>query len=127
MFTHVHNLTEARAAKAYLRLMAIRRSLREKKKRSTENFIGDIEELISPDHAPDKEAEQNILLSVLEKCLRILSPKAMAVIRLKYTAQLTNEKIGQTVGGSKQYIGRLISNSLKLLKKCVQKGAVDNE
>jgi DNA-directed RNA polymerase specialized sigma24 family protein len=57
----------------------------------------------------------------LDRCLTHLTDKARQVLRLKYTEQWTNEHIGQIVGGSKQYIGRLIRQSLELLRSCIEK------
>ena len=34
--------------------------------------------------------------------------------------ELSNEQIGRSIGGSKQYIGRLIRNSLEALRICIE-------
>jgi RNA polymerase sigma factor (sigma-70 family) len=70
----------------------------------------------------EESAWARALLPRLEDCLGELSPKAQRVLRLRYRKELTNERIGSLVGGSKQYIGRLIRQSLRALRKCLERG-----
>lgn len=123
LFNYVHNLSNPNGYRAYLRIMAVRRSLRRKQK-AHQNISFDEMELPSKEHVtPEEDASVSLLLPKLSECLSTLTPKAQSVVRLKYTKQMTNEHIGQTVGGSKQYIGRLLTQSLDVLLNCLQKGA----
>jgi RNA polymerase sigma factor (sigma-70 family) len=117
----IHDLKEPTAIFAYLRLSAIRRSLEVKRKRDTHSSLDfDIEDFT--DRTPETHAEATKLMPRLDRCLGLLTEKAGQCLRLKYTRDLTNEDIGRLLGGSKQYIGRLIQKSLEALRKCIEKG-----
>jgi RNA polymerase sigma factor (sigma-70 family) len=60
------------------------------------------------------------MLPRLEECLEKLTPKARQVLALRYGAEHTNEQIGSLLGGSKQYIGRLIAQCLEKLRRCLE-------
>jgi RNA polymerase sigma factor (sigma-70 family) len=125
IFKYVHQLGNPHSARSYLRLMATRRSLRHRDGRCE---LGDENADNLPDNAavdPEEAAGFSILLPRLADCLARLRPKAQQVIRLRYGREMTNESIGDLVGGSKQYIGRLVRRSLVLLRACLEQTAED--
>ncbi|MBN2531190.1 MAG: sigma-70 family RNA polymerase sigma factor [Deltaproteobacteria bacterium] len=116
----VQNVEKAAAMGGYLRLMAVRRALDLRKKRSRMSELGD-EIWDTGSASPEEMAAIATLMPRLENCLPKLSEKAQQTLRLKYVEQWSNEHIGSIVGGSRQYIGRLIQQSLELLRTCVEK------
>lgn len=123
IFKYVQNLSDSRAAHAYIRLMSVRRSLR-RRARLKELYEHRYEEI--PDTktvCADEAAEKALLLPRLRECLSQLTPKAQQVLKLRFGEELKNEQIGSLLGGSKQYLGRLIRRSLELLRKCLEAGS----
>lgn len=124
LFTYVQNIEHERAIVSYLRLMATRRSLRKRRG-------ADRHKELEPEALPDdgaRSAEQlantQMLLPRLNDCLEELTPKAQQVLKLRFAGDMTNERIGQVVGGSKQYIGKLIRQCTEKLRTCLErKGA----
>lgn len=121
MDTRMHDLEKASSMSAYLRLMAVRRALDLKKNRARASALTyDIDDKSSI--SPEDHAVVTTLMPRLENCLPNLTVKAQQTLRLKYVEQWSNERIGTLVGGSRQYIGRLIKQSLNLLRSCIEKG-----
>jgi RNA polymerase sigma factor (sigma-70 family) len=118
VFLHVRRLKNPRVVGSYLRVMAVRRAIKFRQTRSR------FSELVG-DHVDGDSGnvEQQVVIRTalpkLERCLAVLTPKARRVLRLRFELELTNEHIGHLVGGSKQYIGRLLKRSLELLKGCM--------
>ena len=79
----------------------------------------------APDDGEPAAPEQSIwvgqMMPRLDGCLEGLTPKAREVLKLRFSTDLTNEVIGEMVGGSKQYIGRLIKESTDKLRTCLDK------
>ena len=71
-------------------------------------------------------ATRGTLLQRLGEFLLKCGPKAQSTIRLKYRLGHSNAEIGKIVGGSKQYIGRLLSKSLALLHDCLKGKALNH-
>ena len=120
LFTYVQNIERERAIVSYLRLMATRRSLR--RRRGVDRHSELIPEAIADDDArgADVAANTQLLLPRLNDCLEELTPKAQQVLKLRFSGDLTTERIGQLVGGSKQYIGKLIRQSTEKLRACLE-------
>jgi RNA polymerase sigma factor (sigma-70 family) len=119
MDRRAHDIAKPGAMGAYLKLTAVRRSLDfQKKRRHIKCLDYEIED--SPSTTPEERAMLTTLRPRLDECLPRLTEKAQQTLRLKYKEEWTNERIGQLVGGSKQYIGRLIQQSLALLKTCIE-------
>jgi RNA polymerase sigma factor (sigma-70 family) len=118
LFDYVHRMQHPEAVATYVRLMAMRRSLRLKAKRDASESDAVLEGEIDP-AKPDEAAHVALLRPRLADCLNRLTPKAQEVIRLRYSGDLTNEEIGRLVGGSKQYIGKLLKQSQALLRTCL--------
>lgn len=121
LFQYVDGVESPRAVTTYLKLMATRRSLRWLRR-------GDRAEEVDEDAPDDGEPaapEQAIwvgqMMPRLDGCLEGLTPKAREVLKLRFSTDLTNEVIGEMVGGSKQYIGRLIKESTDKLRTCLDK------
>ena len=111
--------------RTYLRLAATRRALR---RRQGAGKHDELEADQMPDddaRAPDRVAGVKLLLPRLEGCLEGLTPKAQQVLKLRFGSEMTNERIGELVGGSKQYIGRLIKESADKLRDCLEAGRGD--
>lgn len=119
LYTYVDGVTTPRAVPTYLKLMATRRSLRMHKAKERSDEIED--DLLHDDTAPpDQAIWARQVMPKLDHCMGILTPKAREVLRLRFGTELTNEAIGEIVGGSKQYIGRLIKESTEKLKACLE-------
>lgn len=119
MVKYVHNLSEPRAMGAYLSLMASRRAWDLKKMR-TRNRPLDYEISDNNSLDPEERAMWAALMPKLDRCLEKLTPKAKMALRFKYVRQQTNEKIGALFDVSKQFIGREIGKSLKVLRRCIE-------
>ena len=119
MERRVHNIEEPKAVGNYIRLMAVRHAMEIKRKR--DRNVSLLQELVDQGAAdPEEQVMLTSMVPRLHHCLDGLTPKAKQTLRLKYYRQLSNERIGQFVGGSKQYIGRLIQKSLTALRICLE-------
>lgn len=123
LFTYVQNIEHERAIVSYLRLMATRRSLR--RRRGADRHRELVPESVVDEDArgADVAAHTQLLLPRLSDCLEELTPKAQQVLKLRFAGELTTERIGQLVGGSKQYIGKLIRQSTEKLRVCLESKA----
>ncbi|MEZ4272131.1 MAG: sigma-70 family RNA polymerase sigma factor [Myxococcota bacterium] len=119
LFRYVHNVAQPAAIGTYLRLMAVRRSLRLRDKQT--RFDSLEETSLKPQDIPGEHFLQSAWFTPqIKECMSALTPKANLVLRLRYGHGMTSEEIGRRVGGSKQYIGRLISRSLQHLGRCLE-------
>lgn len=120
---YAHRLTHGRATSSYLRLMAVQRASREKRRRSQPSFE-DMDRFMSEAHIdPERQATCRLLLPRLEECVGGLTDKAQRAVKLRFFAELTNERIGELLGCSKQYVGRLLDKSLVALRRCLERAA----
>ena len=123
---HADKLTTPRALYAFLRQMAVRRSIRLRDKRDKVTAIERDSQVGREDEStPEEEAELNQLMPLLAECLDRMTPKAQATLRMKYSNKISNEEIGRMVGGSKSYIGRVLKTAREALRKCIEKKAAD--
>lgn len=126
LFTYVDGVETPRAVSTYLKLMATRRALRWVRSRERATEIDEDIFTSSPGGEAGTEAgsDQAIwarqVMPRLDGCMGILTPKAREVLKLRFSTELTNEAIGEIVGGSKQYIGRLIKESTEKLRRCLE-------
>lgn len=116
---YVHQLSDPGALHAYLRMMAIRRATTYRN-RSAKSVSMAVELEDTNGANPEEIAHWLTLVPRLEGCLGALSPKARQALRLSFGHHQTHVEIGHEIGGSKQYIGRLIKQSLKALKRCME-------
>jgi RNA polymerase sigma factor (sigma-70 family) len=121
MERRVHRLSAHQALFAYVRLAAVRRAIRYRNKRNSSTLYDESSREDLDLNTPEDNAALSVLMPRLDECLKNIAPKAQETLRLKFVADLTNEHIGRLVGGSKQYIGRLIQKSLDVLKLCIEK------
>lgn len=124
LFQYVDGVESPRAVATYLKLMATRRSLRWVKTRGKSDEVGDddgdaVELGREREPAVDQAIWAQQMMPRLDGCLGQLTPKAREVLKMRFATDLTNEAIGDIVGGSKQYIGRLIKESTEKLRKCL--------
>lgn len=119
LYTYVDGVETPRAVPTYLKLMATRRALRLHKSRERAGEIDD-DQFQDEEVPPDQAIWAQQVMPKLDRCMGILTPKAREVLRLRFGTELTNEAIGDIVGGSKQYIGRLIKESTEKLKTCLE-------
>ncbi|MBN2716615.1 MAG: sigma-70 family RNA polymerase sigma factor [Deltaproteobacteria bacterium] len=119
LFRYVVSLSNPLGAWAYLKMMAVRRSIREKQRSIRHEMFEEHRMRLGETHDGNEDVAG--MIPLLNDCLGTLTPKAQSAIRLKYRQGLSNSEIGNTVGGSKQYIGRLLKQSLRVLRDCLQK------
>jgi len=120
LMNEVHLVNNPRAIFSYLRIMTARRALKLREKMNPYTPIESME--IGEDtRDPEELAHLVSLMPHLDTCLGKLTPKAQKVLRLKYHRGMPHERIGELVGGSKQYIGRLVTKSIALLRECMTK------
>jgi RNA polymerase sigma factor (sigma-70 family) len=129
LFRYVDGVESPRAVSTYLKLMATRRSLRWVKNRGRNDEVQDdgaAGAALDPagaralEPAVDQAIWARQMMPRLDGCLEQLTPKAREVLKLRFSTELTNEAIGDIVGGSKQYIGRLIKESSDKLRTCLE-------
>jgi len=123
LFQYVDGVESPRAVTTYLKLMATRRSLRWLRRGDRSDEVGDdLPETAGQEPAsPDQSIWIAQMTPRLGGCLEGLTPKAREVLRLRFSTDMTNEVIGELLGGSKQYIGRLIKESTEKLKTCLDR------
>jgi RNA polymerase sigma factor (sigma-70 family) len=118
--THfVHRLEEPRALRTYVRLMAARRAQEASKRRKRRDQLL-FEPMDEAGRTPEELAHWQALSPFLDDCLDKLTPKARQALRLKYGQQMNNVEIGHILGGSKQYISRLVLKCLDVLRDCIE-------
>jgi RNA polymerase sigma factor (sigma-70 family) len=122
LFRYVHHVSDSTRVDAYIRLMAARRAVRFR------NMARRVHQQDMDEHIDGREIgpEDRAILSNQGRrvvaCMSRLTPKARRVLDLRFRSDLTNDRIGELLGGSKQYIGRLIKRSLELLQQCMNEG-----
>lgn len=125
LFQYVDGVESPRAVTTYLKLMGTRRSLRWLRRGDRADEVNEETPDGEGEERSDAQADQRIwvqqMTPKLGGCLDGLTPKAREVLRLRFSTDLTNEVIGEMLGGSKQYIGRLIKESTEKLKACLER------
>lgn len=119
VFKYVHGISDEKVLFSYLRIMTIRRALKFRERQRSYTELESTMTEDSPAADPEEAAHYASLMPRLGACMDQLTPKAQQVIRLRFQYQMTQERIGGLLGGSKQYIGRLIRRSLELLRDCI--------
>lgn len=123
LYNVVHRIEHEEAIKSYLRLMTVRRAFRRKRREDRTRPLV-VERKSEADH--EDAVGLQLLMPRLERCLQVLTPKARQALTLRFRGEMTNEHIGTIVGGSKQYIGRLLTKSLAALRACIEKEGVEH-
>ena len=119
LFQYVDGVESPRAVSTYLKLMATRRSLRWLRRGSRTEEVSEEAPDVEGAAKPDQSIWVAQMMPKLDGCMEGLTPKAREVLKLRFSTDMTNEVIGELVGGSKQYIGRLIKESTEKLKQCL--------
>jgi RNA polymerase sigma factor (sigma-70 family) len=121
LVTHAGKLRSDAALVAYLRIMAIRRCRRRNELLQRQGAFVD---LASEEEGPesslilrDEDLRQQ---QRLEECLRQLDTRARQIVRMKFHFGMTQETIGEELGFSKQYAGRVLSKALEGLRRCIE-------
>lgn len=122
LFQYVDGVESPRAVTTYLKLMATRRSLRWMRRGERSEEVSEDVPEVDSDGKNDQGIWVTQMMPKLDGCMQGLTTKAREVLKLRYSTDLTNEAIGEMVGGSKQYIGRLIKESTEKLKGCLERG-----
>jgi RNA polymerase sigma factor (sigma-70 family) len=123
LYVAVHRIDHEEAIRNYVRLMTVRRALRRSKRRRKQTPFGEAH--FAAPNDPD-ELTFKLMMPRLEGCLEGLTPKARQALTLRYRGEMTTEHIGKIVGGSKQYIGRLLTKSLEALRGCIDAKEVEH-
>jgi RNA polymerase sigma factor (sigma-70 family) len=118
LLRRVHSLEHPDALGRYVALVAARRAKR-RSRFEHRSVVHDMDLYGNDSRTVEDAVHYRRLLPSLEACLAKLRPKAVQVIKLRYHAGLSNEAIGNLVGGSKQYIGKLLQRCLRSLRKCL--------
>jgi RNA polymerase sigma-70 factor (ECF subfamily) len=125
---YVHTIENPAATVAYLRLTAIRRARKMKEKRDRNVELPDD---LGKESQIATQTEDGALHAVveprLEKCLEKLKPKARRMVQLSFFKELNHKQIGEILGSSGQYVGRMISKSLTFLKRCIKYESLMNQ
>ena len=119
---HRLRIDDPRVVTSYLKLMASRRSLRCAERRRRFEVFRAEQTAAEGGADPDEMGSRALLLRRLGDCLGHLSPKARQAIRLRYGGGLVNQRIGELLGVSKQYVGRLLAGSRARLRDCLEHG-----
>ncbi len=121
MTKYVHSLSNEAAINAYLRLMAVRRSIKYKKFREKHISLQPDTDMVNDDAlSPEESAQFAFLVPRLNECMGRLTGKARQAVQLRYAEQMTGDRIGGIIGASKQYVGRLLKQSLNFLSRCLE-------
>lgn len=121
MFEYAAKLENPAAAPNYVYLMAMRRAQRHAQRRGAEVPAEALPERIDQNRQPDELADGTWVRQRLQGCLQELRPKARQALVLHYGKGHSNQLIGSLLGGSKQYIGRLLRDSLALMRLCIER------
>ena len=118
---HAAKVREPQAREAYLRVVTVRRCRRLSALRGrAEALIEAPDERQSPEaqliHADEEHRQQRRLTD----CLGKLDPNARKLLRLRFHHGLTQQSIGEQLGVSKQYAGRILARALDALRTCVE-------
>lgn len=115
---HAAEVKTAAATEAYVRLVAVRRCRRMKQLEGRQAPL--------TTEAPDRAAAADEQLIRAERdrklaaCMEKLEPSAKRLLRMRYQLGMTQESIGEQLGVSKQYAGRILARALEGLRGCVE-------
>jgi RNA polymerase sigma factor (sigma-70 family) len=120
---HAATVRSEAATEAYLRVIAVRRCRRV---RMIQARHDPITELADSREGPESELiaadEDRRRQSRLAHCLSQLDHQAQRLLRMRYHLGMTQESIGQQLGVSKQYAGRILARTVAGLRSCVEAG-----
>lgn len=125
LVSHVQDLRREESIVGYLRLMAVRRSLRVRKARSRFETLGGVDDA---DPIDANDAERVLIEGGLERerderlvhCLGKVTPRTRHVLRMRFHHDMTLEAVGEVIGTSKQYVGKVLAKALQALRRCME-------
>jgi RNA polymerase sigma factor (sigma-70 family) len=100
--------------------MAMQRLGRERSRPQSVELDAELLEDPEP-NGQEEEAWKSELGPYLTDCMGELSQKSQNVLKLRYHLDLSYEQIGGMLGGTRQYIGRLLHKCQEKLKKCIER------
>lgn len=115
---HAAEVKSPAATEAYVRLVAVRRCRRLK--------MLDARQAPLTTEAPDRAARADEQLIAAERdqklaaCIEKLDANAKRLLRMRYQLGMTQESIGERLGVSKQYAGRILARAVDGLRTCVE-------
>jgi len=125
LLAHAPRIRTPAATEAYLRILTVRRCRRlaHLQRRQVPLELGAHE---GPCDAPTPEAaliaadEDRRRAARLAECMERLDGHAVRLLRLRYQGGLTLDSIGERLGVSKQYAGRIVTRATDALRSCVE-------
>lgn len=118
---HASKVNTPAATEAYLRILTVRRCRRI---RLLQNRQVPLDLEVQQPPANDPTAEAQLIAAEdaakLADCMQQLEPNASRLLRLRYHLGLTLESIGERLGVSKQYAGRILTRAVDGLRTCVE-------
>lgn len=119
---HAAKVQTPAASAAYLHVLTVRHCRRLKLLRARQVPLDEPGVPQRPADGPSPEAQ---LISAqqdakLADCMQRLDPSASRLLRLRYHLGLTQESIGERLGVSKQYAGRILARAVDALRTCVE-------
>ncbi|MBL8955352.1 MAG: sigma-70 family RNA polymerase sigma factor [Myxococcaceae bacterium] len=119
---HAAKVSTPGARAAYLHVLAVRHCRRLKTLHARQVPLEADGVPDRPADAPSAEAQ---LIAAqrdakLADCMQQLDPSASRLLRLRYHLGLTQESIGDRLGVSKQYAGRILARAVDSLRTCVE-------
>ena len=118
---HAANVQSPAATEAYVRLITVRRCRRMKMIQARQAPMIEIaDERENPEAAFIAADEEKRRQSRLAHCMEGLDRQAQRLLRMRYHLGMTQESIGEQLGVSKQYAGRILARTIEGLRTCVE-------
>lgn len=122
LFSEVDHVRAQEAIPTYLRMMTVRRCRRMQRWQDRHLAPSGAE----PVHGSEDEAVERLdddrRIAKLTGCLERLTPRVRGVLRMRFHHGLTQQSIGESLGVTKQYAGRLVAAGLDSLRTCLEGG-----
>lgn len=119
-FRFVQEVRAPAAIPAYLKMMAVRRGHRLKRRAEREAATEEQDRIDPEARSPDEALELQRYLKWLDACLEGLTPRARSVLKLQYGHALSFAQAGEHLGVSKQAVHKISSKSVELLRRCIE-------
>jgi RNA polymerase sigma factor (sigma-70 family) len=125
LLAHAPRIRTPAATEAYLRILTLRRC-RRLNQLSSRQVPLEASTHEGPSDLPTPEAaliaadEDRRRAARLAECMDQLDGHAVRLLRLRYQGGLTLDSIGERLGVSKQYAGRIVTRATDALRSCVE-------
>jgi RNA polymerase sigma factor (sigma-70 family) len=121
-YQYVDNIRSCHSIPKYLKTMAQRRSIR---RREGHARLVPLDRGGEPAEFPVTDMERDMdvqnLLRWLENCYGKLRPRSRKILKLHYGHELSYSSIAESLGNSKQAVGKTVKKGLSLLRECVER------